>query len=167
MPAIWLDFVKRFQQITGPIMAKGVEDTAFYLYNRLVSLNEVGGNPERFGMTLEAFHGQNIERCKNRPLAILATSTHDTKRSEDVRARINVLSEIPDLWREGLSRWSHQNRRHKVLVEGKPAPSRNEEYFLYRPWSASSTRWRRPCSRSLRQGCPTFIRGMFQSGRSR
>ena len=126
-----LNFVKRFQQITGPIMAKGVEDTAFYLYNRLVSLNEVGGSPERFGITLEAFHGQNIERCKSRPLAMLATSTHDTKRSEDVRARINVLSEIPEQWREGLSRWSRQNRRLKMIVDGKPAPSRNEEYLLY------------------------------------
>ncbi|MFZ2948459.1 MAG: malto-oligosyltrehalose synthase, partial [Desulfuromonadaceae bacterium] len=127
----WLDFVMRFQQITGPVMAKGVEDTAFYLYNRLVSLNEVGGSPERFGITQEAFHGQNIERCKSRPLAMLATSTHDTKRSEDVRARINVLSEIPELWRVGLSRWSRLNRKLKMIVDGKPVPSRNEEYLLY------------------------------------
>jgi len=127
----WLDFVKRFQQITGPVMAKGVEDTAFYLYNRLVSLNEVGGSPDRFGISLEAFHGQNIERCKSRPLAMLATSTHDTKRSEDVRARINVLSEIPEQWREGLSRWSHLNRKVKMIVDGKAVPSRNEEYLLY------------------------------------
>jgi (1->4)-alpha-D-glucan 1-alpha-D-glucosylmutase len=127
----WLDFVKRFQQITGPVMAKGVEDTAFYAYNRLVSLNEVGGSPERFGITLEAFHGQNLERCKSRPLAMLATSTHDTKRSEDVRARINVLSEIPKQWREKLSRWNRQNQKHKVIVDGKPAPNRNEEYLLY------------------------------------
>jgi len=127
----WLDFVKRFQQISGPVMAKGVEDTAFYVYNRLVSLNEVGGSPDRFGITMEAFHGQNIERCKSRPLAMLATSTHDTKRSEDVRARINVLSEIPEQWRKGLSRWSRQNRKLKVIVDGKPAPSRNEEYLLY------------------------------------
>lgn len=127
----WLDFVMRFQQITGPVMAKGVEDTAFYLYNRLISLNEVGGSPERFGISLEAFHGQNIERCKNRPLDMLASSTHDTKRSEDVRARINVLSEIPELWKEGLSRWSRQNRRTKMVVDGKPVPSRNEEYLLY------------------------------------
>ncbi len=127
----WLDFVMRFQQITSPVMAKGVEDTAFYLYNRLVSLNEVGGSPERFGISLEAFHGQNIERCKSRPLAMLATSTHDTKRSEDVRARISVLSEIPELWREGLSRWGRQNRKLKMIVDGKPAPSRNEEYLLY------------------------------------
>ena len=127
----WLEFVKRFQQLTGPVMAKGVEDTTFYLYNRLVSLNEVGGSPERFGITLEAFHGQNIERCKSRPLGMLATSTHDTKRSEDVRARINVLSEIPEQWREGLSRWSRQNRKIKLVVDGKPKPSRNEEYLLY------------------------------------
>jgi (1->4)-alpha-D-glucan 1-alpha-D-glucosylmutase len=127
----WLDFVKRFQQITGPIMAKGVEDTAFYVYNRLVSLNEVGGSPERFGISLETFHGQNIERCKSRPLAMLTTSTHDTKRSEDVRARINVLSEIPGQWRKGLSRWSRQNRNLKIIVDGKPAPNRNEEYLLY------------------------------------
>jgi (1->4)-alpha-D-glucan 1-alpha-D-glucosylmutase len=127
----WLDFVKRFQQITSPVMAKGVEDTAFYVYNRLVSLNEVGGSPDRFGITLEAFHGQNIERCKTRPLAMLASSTHDTKRSEDVRARINVLSEIPGLWREGLSRWTRQNRKLTVTVDDKTTPSRNEEYLLY------------------------------------
>ncbi len=127
----WLDFVKRFQQITGPVMAKGVEDTAFYVYNRLVSLNEVGGSPERFGISLETFHGQNIERCKSRPQAMLATSTHDTKRSEDVRARINVLSEIPELWRKGLTRWNRQNRRFKTMIDGKPAPNRNEEYLLY------------------------------------
>jgi (1->4)-alpha-D-glucan 1-alpha-D-glucosylmutase len=127
----WLDFVKRFQQITGPVMAKGVEDSAFYVYNRLVSLNEVGGSPDRFGITLEAFHGQNIERCKTRPLAMLASSTHDTKRSEDVRARINVLSEIPEQWRKGLSRWSRQNRKLTVTVDDKTTPSRNEEYLLY------------------------------------
>ena len=131
LKALWLDFVKRFQQLTGPVMAKGVEDTAFYVYNRLVSLNEVGGSPERFGIALEAFHGQNIERCKSRPLAMLATSTHDTKRSEDVRARINVLSEIPDQWRSGLFRWSRQNRKFKLMIDGKPVPNRNEEYLLY------------------------------------
>jgi len=127
----WLDFVKRFQQITGPVMAKGVEDSAFYVYNRLVSLNEVGGSPERFGITLDAFHGQNIERCRNRPLAMLTTSTHDTKRSEDVRARINVLSEIPELWGKGVARWNRQNRKFTKVVDDKPAPDRNEEYLLY------------------------------------
>jgi (1->4)-alpha-D-glucan 1-alpha-D-glucosylmutase len=127
----WLDFVMRFQQITGPVMAKGVEDTAFYVYNRLVSLNEVGGNPERFGVTVEAFHGQNIERWKSRPLAMLSSSTHDTKRGEDVRARINVLSEIPNLWRGRVQRWSRLNRKVKMIVDGRPVPDRNEEYLLY------------------------------------
>ncbi len=127
----WLDFTMRFQQLTGPVMAKGVEDTAFYVFNRLVSLNEVGGSPERFGVTIDAFHGQNIDRSKFRPHSMLATSTHDTKRSEDVRARINVLSEIPDQWRECVSRWSRINRKNKVVVDGQPVPDRNEEYLLY------------------------------------
>jgi (1->4)-alpha-D-glucan 1-alpha-D-glucosylmutase len=127
----WLDFVMRFQQLSGPVTAKGVEDTAFYVYNRLVSLNEVGGNPERFGIPLEAFHGQNIERGRSHPLALLATSTHDTKRGEDVRARINVLSEIPETWRTALARWRKLNKKKKTLVDGRPAPDPNEEYLLY------------------------------------
>ncbi|MBI3977920.1 MAG: malto-oligosyltrehalose synthase, partial [Chloroflexi bacterium] len=90
------DFVMKFQQVTGPVMAKGVEDTAFYVYNRLVSLNEVGGAPEQFGVSVAAFHRQNAERSRRWPHSLLATSTHDTKRGEDVRARISVLSEIPE-----------------------------------------------------------------------
>ena len=127
----WLDFVMRFQQITGPVMAKGVEDTAFYVYNRLVSLNEVGGTPDRFGTPLETFHGQNIERMKSWPHALIATSTHDTKRSEDVRARINVLSEIPEEWRRHLALWRRINRKKRLLVDGQFAPDRNEEYLFY------------------------------------
>jgi (1->4)-alpha-D-glucan 1-alpha-D-glucosylmutase len=127
----WLDFVMKFEQITGPVMAKGVEDTAFYVYNRLVSLNEVGGAPERFGAPMETFHGQNIEGLKTRPLAMLSTSTHDTKRSEDVRARINVLSEIPGKWNEHVIQWSRYNRKIKPVVEGRRVPDRNEEYLLY------------------------------------
>lgn len=127
----WFGFVKKFQQITGPVMAKGVEDTAFYVYNRLISLNEVGGSPERFGVPLETFHGQNIERIKFWPHALIATSTHDSKRSEDVRARINVLSEMPGEWRKGLIRWKRLNRKKKAVVEGCPAPEPNEEYFFY------------------------------------
>jgi (1->4)-alpha-D-glucan 1-alpha-D-glucosylmutase len=127
----WLDFVMRFQQITGPVMAKGLEDTAFYVYNRLVSLNEVGGMPERFGTPIETFHGQNIERMKSWPHALIASSTHDTKRSEDVRARINVLSEIPDEWRRHLALWRRLNRKRRLMVDGQFAPDRNEEYLFY------------------------------------
>jgi (1->4)-alpha-D-glucan 1-alpha-D-glucosylmutase len=126
-----VDFVMEFQQITGPVMAKGVEDTAFYVYNRLVSLNEVGGHPDQFGIPVAAFHQQNRERQRNWPHSLLATSTHDTKRSEDVRARINVLSEIPGEWRATLSRWSRLNAAKKTSVDGQPAPDRNDEYLLY------------------------------------
>jgi (1->4)-alpha-D-glucan 1-alpha-D-glucosylmutase len=127
----WLDFTMRFQQMTGPIMAKGIEDTAFYVYNRFVSHNEVGGNPERFGTPLDTFHGMNIERTKFWPYAMISTSTHDTKRSEDVRARLNVLSEMPDQWGEFLRRWSRINKKMKSVVEGQWIPDRNEEYLLY------------------------------------
>jgi (1->4)-alpha-D-glucan 1-alpha-D-glucosylmutase len=127
----WLDFVMRFQQMTGPIMAKGVEDTAFYVYNRFVSLNEVGGSPERFGTPLDTFHGMNIERTKFWPYALIATTTHDTKRSEDVRARLNVISEIPEEWRECVVRWSRINKKKKSVAEGQWIPDRNEEYLLY------------------------------------
>jgi len=127
----WLDFVMRLQQMTGPIMAKGVEDTAFYVYNRFVSLNEVGGNPERFGTSLDTFHGMNIERTKFWPYAMITTMTHDTKRGEDVRARLDVLSEIPDEWRECLNRWSRINKKMKTVIDGQWIPDRNEEYLLY------------------------------------
>ena len=124
-------FVMKFQQLTGPVMAKGMEDTAFYIYNRLASLNEVGGEPQRFGTTVAAFHLQNPERLRSGPAAMIATATHDTKRSEDVRARINVLSELPEVWRKALTRWSRINRQKKIDVDGTLAPDRNEEYLLY------------------------------------
>ena len=127
----WLEFVMRFQQVTGPVMAKGLEDTVFYVYNRLVSLNEVGGDPEQFGTRLDAFHGRNIETTKSRPYSLITTSTHDTKRSEDVRARLNVLSEIPDEWQRCLSRWSRLNRKKKLVLHGRMLPNRNDEYLLY------------------------------------
>jgi (1->4)-alpha-D-glucan 1-alpha-D-glucosylmutase len=129
--AEWLDFAMRFQQMTGPVMAKGLEDTVFYCYNRLVSLNEVGGLPSAFGIRLEAFHGQNIERAKRWPLTMVATSTHDSKRSEDVRSRISVLSELPGEWLKLLRQWSTLTRKHKSRVHGSPAPDRNDEYLLY------------------------------------
>ncbi len=127
----WLTFVMRFQQLTGPVMAKGLEDTSFYVYNRFVSLNEVGGAPERFGTPLETFHGQNIERSKFWPHALITTGTHDMKRGEDVRARINVLSEMPDEWRRRLMVWRRLNNRKKMLVNSQRVPDPNEEYLLY------------------------------------
>ncbi len=127
----WLHFVMRFQQLTGPITAKGMEDTAFYRYNRLISLNEVGGNPNRFGTKLENFHKMNLQRLRDWPFTMNTTSTHDTKRSEDVRARINVLSEIPDEWKIRVQRWSKLNAKRVRKVGGKKAPSKNEEYFIY------------------------------------
>src|SRR5205085_5645802 len=115
-------FVRRFQQVTGPVMAKGVEDTAFYVYNRLVSLNEVGGNPDSFGVGMSAFHRLNAERLQRWPHALLATSTHDNKRSEDVRARINVLSEVPEEWRAALGRRYPREPSRHGLVQGELAP---------------------------------------------
>jgi (1->4)-alpha-D-glucan 1-alpha-D-glucosylmutase len=127
----WIHFVMRFQQLTGPLMAKGFEDTTLYLYNRLISLNEVGGSPERFGVTCEEFHEFCVNRSSHWPHAMNATSTHDTKRGEDVRARINVLSEIPHEWERHLKAWSHINKKCKKRVDGLLVPDRNDEYFLY------------------------------------
>jgi (1->4)-alpha-D-glucan 1-alpha-D-glucosylmutase len=124
-------FVLKFQQATAPIMAKGLEDTVFYIYNRLAALNEVGGEPQQFGLGVEAFHERNVDRQRNWPAALLATSTHDTKRSEDVRARIIAISEIPELWRRSLQRWRVANHRWKRTVNDIEAPDGNEEYLLY------------------------------------
>jgi (1->4)-alpha-D-glucan 1-alpha-D-glucosylmutase len=124
-------FAMKFQQFTSPVMAKGLEDTAFYRYHRLISLNDVGGNLRRFGITTAEFHLANRERLRNWPHTMLATSTHDSKRSEDVRARINVLSEIPGLWRLRVRDWKRFNRGHRSLIGDRPAPSPNDEYLLY------------------------------------
>ncbi len=124
-------FVMRFQQFTGPVMAKGVEDTAFYIYNPLLSLNEVGGSPQIFGSKVKEFHRQNTWRRENLPHSFISTSTHDSKRSEDVRARINVLSEIPREWRAALKRWSRLNEDKKIVLNDEPVPDGNEEYFIY------------------------------------
>jgi (1->4)-alpha-D-glucan 1-alpha-D-glucosylmutase len=125
------DFAGKFQQVTAPVMAKGLEDTTFFVYNRLVALNEVGGEPVRFGVAPEALHQWNRERASRFPHALSPLSTHDTKRSEDVRARINVLSEIPDAWFAALARWSELNKRHRVSIEDHDAPDGNEEYYFY------------------------------------
>jgi (1->4)-alpha-D-glucan 1-alpha-D-glucosylmutase len=124
-------FVGKFQQVTAPVTAKGVEDTAFYIYNRLVSLNEVGGDPGRFGVRPEALHEYNQQRQVRWPLALSPLSTHDTKRSEDVRARINVLSEMPEEWGACLERWGRLNEGYKVKGEDQVIPDANEEYLLY------------------------------------
>ncbi|OGO24500.1 MAG: malto-oligosyltrehalose synthase [Chloroflexi bacterium RBG_16_50_9] len=124
-------FVMRFQQFTGPVTAKGVEDTAFYIYHPLVSMCEVGGYPERFGAPVGEFHRQNIQRHQAQPYSFVTTSTHDSKRGEDVRARINVLSEIPREWRSALARWSRLNVSKKSIIDGEPVPDRNEEYLTY------------------------------------
>jgi (1->4)-alpha-D-glucan 1-alpha-D-glucosylmutase len=124
-------FVLKYQQTTAPVMAKGVEDTVFYIYNRLAALNEVGGEPQQFGLSIEGFHERNADRQRQWPATLLATSTHDTKRSEDVRARIVAISEVPDLWRRSLHRWRTVNRRWKKSVNDTEAPDENEEYLLY------------------------------------
>lgn len=126
-----IHWVMKFQQITGPVMAKGVEDTVFYVFNRLVSLNEVGGDPQQFGTSETAFHHHNMEVSLCWPHSMLASSTHDTKRSEDIRARINVLSEMPGEWAERLRKWRKLNASAKVSVDGEPAPDPNDEYLLY------------------------------------
>jgi len=127
----WLRFVMRWQQFTGPIMAKGLEDTALYVYNRLVSLNEVGGEPHTTGIPVEEFHRFNSARQERWPHAMNTTSTHDTKRSEDVRMRINVLSEIPALWAEHLECWRKWNWPAKPVVNGQPVPDGNTELLIY------------------------------------
>ncbi|MBL8659516.1 MAG: malto-oligosyltrehalose synthase [Rhodospirillales bacterium] len=121
----------KFQQYTGPVMAKGVEDTAFYRYNRLVSLNEVGGEPARFGTTLSAFHHLNQDAARRWPHRMVCSATHDTKRGEDVRARINVISELPDEWSARARRWATLNRRRKTDYNDAQAPDDNDEYLFY------------------------------------
>jgi (1->4)-alpha-D-glucan 1-alpha-D-glucosylmutase len=124
-------FTGKFQQVTGPVMAKGVEDTAFYVYHRLLSLNEVGGDPSQFGLKPEAVHRFNQARQARWPYALSPLSTHDTKRSEDVRARLNVLSELPAEWAEGVGRWTRLNESHRGRVDDEPVPDDNEEYLIY------------------------------------
>ncbi|MGE5596246.1 MAG: malto-oligosyltrehalose synthase [Hyphomicrobiales bacterium] len=124
-------FRRRFQQLSGPIMAKGLEDTSLYRYNRLISLNEVGGDPARLGIPPDEVHRWFAARAERWPHAMSASSTHDTKRSEDVRARIHVLSEAPDEWRREVLTWQRLNERHRGEAGGEAAPSPNLEYYLY------------------------------------
>jgi (1->4)-alpha-D-glucan 1-alpha-D-glucosylmutase len=139
-----LRFAMRYQQFTAPVVAKGDEDTAFYRYNRLIALNEVGGHPAHFGLSLKAFHAALERRARERPYTMAASSTHDTKRSEDARARLAVLSELSSSWRLWLRRWSTLNRSHRTEVHGESAPSRADEYHFYQAliavWPADAER---------------------------
>ena len=127
-----LEFAMRLQQLTGPVTAKGVEDTAFYRFNRLIALNEVGGDPSHFGTSPAEFHQANAARLARHPGTLLATATHDTKRGEDLRARIDVLSEIPGEWKKTLARLQKAAVKHRTRVaEDRTAPDRNEKYLLY------------------------------------
>jgi len=124
-------FAMKFQQVSSPVMAKGFEDTALYQYHRLISLNEVGSDPSNFSVTLAEFHAENSQRLARWPHSMLNTSTHDSKRSEDVRMRINVLSEIPAVWQQQSRRWKTINQHRKIPLDQCMAPSRNDEYLLY------------------------------------
>ncbi len=127
-----LYFTLKFQQLTGPVMAKGLEDTACYVYARFISVNEVGGTPANFGTPLSEFHKDNQARAEHWPNSMLASSTHDTKRSEDVRARLDVLSEMPRNWAAQVMKWRRINRNRKSeLSDGRTVPDNNEEYLLY------------------------------------
>jgi (1->4)-alpha-D-glucan 1-alpha-D-glucosylmutase len=136
-------FAMRVQQYSGPVMAKGLEDTAFYRYNRFVALNEVGGHPDHFGVTLASFHRSNAQRAERWPNAMLGTSTHDTKRGEDARARLAVLSEMPEEWARQVQVWSRLLRARRGEVDGSAPPDRNDEYLFYQlllgAWPAELT----------------------------
>jgi (1->4)-alpha-D-glucan 1-alpha-D-glucosylmutase len=138
-----INFAMRVQQYSGPVMAKGLEDTAFYRYNRFVALNEVGGHPDHFGVSMAAFHKANAQRAIHSPHAMLGTSTHDTKRGEDVRARLAVLSEMPDEWNRQVNFWHRILRARLGDLEGTAPPDRNDEYLFYQlllgAWPAELT----------------------------
>jgi (1->4)-alpha-D-glucan 1-alpha-D-glucosylmutase len=145
------DFVARFQQVTGPVMAKGAEDTAFYCYHRFVALNEVGGDPGRYGVTVNQFHAWCQDMQRHWPNTMLATSTHDTKRSEDMRARLAVLSEMPTQWMETVAAWSKRHIRYWET----DAPDHNFEYFLYQTmagaWPLEQDRALAYCEKAVRE----------------
>ncbi len=131
VPSDFVRFVMRLQQFTGAIMAKGVEDTAFYVYSRFISLNEVGSDPGTFGSGADEFHAFIRRRAERWPASMNTLATHDTKRGEDVRARLNVLSEISSEWESAFKEWTGLNNRRRKTANGKLVPSRNEEYYLY------------------------------------
>ncbi len=131
-------FFRHCMQFTGPLMAKGIEDTAFYSYNPFIGHNEVGDSPGYFGIRTETFHQLMKERQEKNPLTLNATSTHDTKRGEDARARLNVLSDIPEKWKDATRSWRRMNKMHKMFDGGKEIPTANDEYFIYQVLCAHS-----------------------------
>ncbi|MFN4119403.1 malto-oligosyltrehalose synthase [Acidovorax sp.] len=143
-PELRARFVRRWQQFTAPVMAKSIEDTLFYRYVRLVSLNDVGAEPQRFGVSVAAFHQGNLQRARHSPHGLLATSTHDSKRSEDVRARLNVLSEMPDAWHATVQALQAAGQRFEAEVDGRRAPLPRDLWGLYQAmvgiWPAHATR---------------------------
>ena len=160
-------FAMRVQQYSGPVMAKGLEDTAFYRYNRFVALNEVGGHPDHFGVTLAAFHRSNAQRAERWPHAMLATSTHDTKRGEDTRARLAVLSEMPEEWARQVQAWSRIVRARRGDIEGTAPPDRNDEYLFYQlllgAWPADLTGIENPDPEKLRSFAERLEGAMVKS----
>jgi (1->4)-alpha-D-glucan 1-alpha-D-glucosylmutase len=145
------EFVNRFQQFTGPVMAKGIEDTAFYCSNRLIAMNEVGGDPDCDGFSLEHFHQYNVKMQQTFPTTMTTLSTHDAKRSDDVRARMVVLSEISDLFAEAVRRWSARNAKHR---SGDQIDT-GTEWFLYQTlvgaWPISAERLREYMQKAMRE----------------
>lgn len=145
------EFVARFQQFTSPIMAKGVEDTAFYCFNRLVSMNEVGGDPGLNGVSPEDFHAYNLHMQSTFPTTLLTLSTHDTKRADDVRARLAVLSEMPGRWAAKLKRWSRMNAKYRTGIYPDP----NTEYFYYQTllgaWPITEERMKTYMEKAMRE----------------
>jgi len=156
------DFIMKLQQFTGPVQAKGLEDTAFYRYNRFLSLNEVGGQPQRFGLSVSGFHARNHKRQKQWPRTLTATATHDHKRGEDARARLNILSEIPEDWRKAIRRWAMLNRTKRSWIDGEYAPDRNDEYLFYQTLVAV---WPPGTEASLEQIKTRMIDYMFKANK--
>lgn len=126
-----LRFVSLFQQMTAPIMAKGIEDSAYFIYNRLISLNEVGNSSNDFGSTKEEFHQFNLKKLKLWPLGLLTSSTHDSKYSQDARLRLHALTEIPEKWKSLVFTWRKENKKLFIRLKGKHIPDPNTEYFIY------------------------------------
>ena len=162
-------FAMRVQQYSGPVIAKGLEDTAFYRYNRFVALNEVGGQPHIFGVTPAAFHRANAQRAEHWPHAMLSTSMHDTKRGEDTRARLAVLTGMPEEWARQVETWSRILHARRGDVEGTAPPDRNDEYLFYQlllgAWPAEPTGVEKPDPEKIRFFCERMERAMVKSMR--